>query len=74
MNIQKLINFIIGLGFEEYGSFNEGELQHDILTCLKGKYDGEVVDIYWNFKTGEVAKIEQSTQLKDQSVTLTLPI
>lgn len=52
-------------GFELYGSFNEG-LQHDIFTCLKGKYDGEVIDIYWDYNTGEIKSIDYSTQTKGQ--------
>lgn len=57
-------------GFELYGSFNEG-LQHDIWTCLKGKYDGEVIDIYWNYKTGEVHTVDYSCQLPNQKSTFT---
>jgi hypothetical protein len=74
MNVQKLINLILPLGFDEYGSFNEGEMQHDIFTCLKGKYDGEVVDIYWDYSSGEVIKVEQSTQRFNQSPQLILTV
>ena len=64
--IQTLLNSAHKFGFEQYGSFNEGELQHDILTCTKGKFDGEVIDIYYNYKNGLVNKIEYSTQFIGQ--------
>lgn len=52
-------------GFQFYGSFNEG-LQHDIMTCMKGKYDGEVIDIYYDYITGDVKNVEYSTQFNGQ--------
>lgn len=48
-NINSLIVQATKAGFDSYGSFNEGDYQHEILTCIKGKYSGEVVDIYYNF-------------------------
>ncbi len=76
MQIQKLSDMIQALGFKEYGSFNEEDGQHDILTCTErgNKYDGEVVDLYWDYKTGEVTKVEQSTQFMDQQPTLALNV
>lgn len=53
-------------GFETYGSFNEGRLQHDILTCTNGKYDGEVIDIYYDPSNGSVSKVSHSAQFKSQ--------
>ena len=66
MNINTLTHTALKPGFENYGSFNEGELQHDILTCTKGKYSGEVIDLYYDYYTGEVSNIEYSTQFKGQ--------
>jgi len=66
--IQQLLNIADKAGFKSYGSFNEG-LQHEILTCTKGKYSGEVIDIYWDYKTGKVDNIEYSTQFKGQEPT-----
>jgi len=65
-NINDFIATAAKSGFESYGSFNEGDLQHDILTCTKGKYDGEVIDLYYNYHTGEVSNIEYSSQFKGQ--------
>jgi len=65
-NINQLIATAAKSGFEPYGSFNEGENQHDILTCIKGKYSGEVIDIYSDYQSGNVNKIEYSTQFKGQ--------
>jgi len=66
MKIQEFINTANKSKFNEYGSFNEGGLQHDILTCLEGKYSGEVIDIYYNWDSGEISKVEYSTQFKGQ--------
>ena len=63
--IQDLLNVAAKSGFDIYGSFNEG-LQHEILTCTKGKYNGEVLDIYWDYKTGLVHTVDYSTQFIGQ--------
>lgn len=68
-NINTLVSMAAKSGFEPYGSFNEGEFQHDILTCTKGKYSGEVIDIYSDYQSGNVSKIEYSTQFKGQDPT-----
>jgi hypothetical protein len=68
-NVNQLIATAAKSGFEVYGSFNEGELQHEILTCTKGKFDGEVIDLYYDYNTGDVAKVEYSTQFKGQQPT-----
>lgn len=65
-NINQLISAAYKAGFEVYGSFNEGDSQHEILTCMKGKYDGEVIDLYYDYNTGNVSKIEYSAQFKGQ--------
>lgn len=66
MKINSIITTANKNGFESYGSFNEGDEQHEILTCTKGKYDGEVIDIYYDFNTGEVFRSEVSTQFANQ--------
>lgn len=71
--IQPLLNLAAKSGFEMYGSFNEG-LQHEILTCTKGKFSGEVIDIYWDYKTGLVHTVDYSTQFKGQSPIFTFPV
>jgi len=63
--IQDLLSTAQKSGFQAYGSFNEG-LQHEILTCTKGKFDGEVLDIYWDYKTGVVHTVDYSSQFKGQ--------
>ena len=65
-NINTLVAVAEKNGFEFYGSFNEDGLQHDILTCLKGKFNGEVIDLYYNYRTGEVSQIAHSTQFNGQ--------
>ncbi len=64
-SVQSLLNLAAKAGFEVYGSFNEG-LQHEILTCTKGKYSGETIDIYWDYKTGAVHTIDHATQFRGQ--------
>jgi len=68
-NINQLLAVASKNGFNSYGSFNEGELQHDTLTCLKGRYNGEVIDIYYDYNTGSVTSVEYSTQFKGQEST-----
>ena len=72
-NIQDLLNTASKAGFKLYASFNEG-LQHEILTCTNGKYSGEVIDIYWNYKTGLVHTVDYSTQFKGQDPTFTFQV
>ena len=61
-HISQLIAQAARAGFDSYGSFNEGNLQHEILTYTNGKHSGEVIDIYYYFDTGEVKSIEYSNQ------------
>ena len=68
-NINSLSAFIEKLGFKLYGSFNETEpsevpIQHDIYTCIKGKYSGDVIDVYYNYNTGQIHHKEVSSQFK----------
>lgn len=63
-NINQLIALAAKSGFDTYGSFKEEDFQHDILTCTKGKYDGQVIDLYYDYYTGNVAKVEYSTQFR----------
>lgn len=72
-NVNTLVSHAAKSGFEPYGSFNEGECQHDILTCAKGKYSGEVIDIYSDYQSGNVNRIEYSTQFKGQEATFKFP-
>lgn len=65
LNIKDVLKKAGKAKFEHYGSFNEG-LQHEILTCTKGEYSGEVIDIYWNYYTGIVHTIDYSCQFKGQ--------
>ena len=67
--INSLIATATKAGFESYGSFNEGELQHDILTCTKGKYSGEVIDLYYFYSNGFINEIQYSTQFHGQPST-----
>jgi len=62
--INQLIALATKNGFESYGSFNEGDSQHEILTCTKGKFSGEVIDLYYDYSSGNVVKVEYSTQFR----------
>jgi len=66
MTYQEIISKSSKAKFYNYASFNEDELQHDILTCKEGKHDGEVIDIYYNFYSGVVKSAEVSTQFINQ--------
>lgn len=45
---------------------NRPEIMHEIFTCVYGCYDGEVVDLFFDYFTGEIVNIEYSTQFKWQ--------
>lgn len=68
MTILQVFAQAVPVGFESYATFNERELDHEILTCTKGQYNGEVIDVYYDL-SGTVTKIEQSTQFKGQQPT-----
>lgn len=68
-SVNQLIATAAKAGFETYECFNEGEFQHEILTCTKGKYSGEVIDLYYDFYTGKLNRVEYSTQFVGQSPT-----
>ena len=70
-SVSKLIAIALNQGFDHYGSFNEEDYQHEILLCNKGKYDGEVIDLYSEWYTGEILKVEYSCQTKTQKPTFT---
>jgi len=42
----------------------DAAIMHDIYTCNSGEYKGEIVDIFYNFDTDQVIKIEYSNQFK----------
>ncbi len=68
--VSQLISKAEKSGFQSYGSFNEGDdIQHDILTCTCGKFNGEVIDLYYDFYTGAVSKIEITSQFTGQQPT-----
>lgn len=53
-------------GFQEYLDVREENHQHLILTCTKGKYDGEVIDILYKYENGQVFQIDHSSQFPNQ--------
>ncbi len=62
-NINEVANKLNQDGFDEYGSFNEGEFQHDTYTCTNGgEYCGQVVDVYYDWHGGQVSKVESYSQ------------
>lgn len=67
LHYQDLMNSLDQNNFDLYLStqsleHSDGNILHDIYTCTKGKYSSDVVDIYYNFGTDEVIKIEYSNQ------------
>jgi len=56
-NLNSTINNLISNGFEEYlntwekwTAYDEKDMNHIIMNCTKGEYDGWVCDIYFNEK------------------------
>lgn len=74
LHVNSLVSLAERSGFESYGSFNEGDCQHDILTCLRGKFDGEVIDIWYNYHTGIASKVEVSCQFSGQVAQFKFPV
>lgn len=60
-NLNSIINQATKQKFTEYLDTNEfGAYRHLIMTCLKGKHNGEVIDIFYTDKG--VFNIEHSCQ------------
>ena len=59
-------------GFESYSDFRHEDTPQwrvETLTCTKGKYSGEVLDITYEDNTGIVVDVKYSTQFKGQKPT-----
>lgn len=60
--INQITSDLKSKGFQEYGDFSHPDrieykdINQFYMTCLKGKYEGDVAEIWYNFKTGEVVK------------------
>jgi hypothetical protein len=63
-NVNQLISQAIKSGFESYGNFRteDDSVQRETLTCTKGKFSGEVIDIDYNYQSGEILKTTVSSQ------------
>lgn len=59
MHIDKLQAICNSAGFEDYGDFEteEREIRNSIMTCIKGEFSGEVIEIYYNYHTGGIVKV-----------------
>ena len=68
MTIQELINKAEKNGFEIYldcphpDLFEHPKTNCIILTCINGKYDGQVIDGFYNYHTGIVTKVSMYSQ------------
>lgn len=73
MKIQNLISEATKSNFEEYldcphpDKYEYPNINCLIMTCMKGIYDGEVVEANWNHKTGEVVSYQIYSQFKGVS-------
>lgn len=69
-NLKSLAPFIEKLGFQLYGSFNEDtdqdevDIQHETYTCTRGKYNGDVIDVYYDYNTGKIFHKEICSQFR----------
>jgi hypothetical protein len=66
-NVNKLSEILESKGFDLYLStkslkHEERNIVHDIYTCTNGKFDGEVVDVHYNFETGLIHDVATSSQ------------
>lgn len=70
-NYQTISNLLESKKFDLYLSIkslkhDERNILHDIYTCTNGAFNGEVVDIYYNFENDEIKRIEVSSQFHTQ--------
>ena len=62
MNINQIIKELEKNGFQSYGDFSHPDsfeykgINQCYFTCLSGKYDGDVVELWYNWQTGEITK------------------
>lgn len=59
-------------GFQSYSDFAHEDIKGwrvETLTCIKGKYSGEVLDITYEDNTGIIVDVVYSTQFKGQEPT-----
>jgi hypothetical protein len=63
LKYQKVCQILEDNEFECYVSSKiNNKITQDIYTCTKGKFSGEVVDIYYNYVNDEVYEIAYSSQ------------
>ena len=68
---QLLSTLLENKGFELYLStksleHQESNILHDIFTCTKGIFNGEVVDVHYNIGNDEIKQISVSSQFHTQ--------
>lgn len=63
LKYQKICQILEDNEFECYVSSKiSSYIQQDIYTCTSGKFNGEVVDIYYNYVSDDVYEISYSSQ------------
>jgi len=79
-NVNKLSEILESKKFDLYLStkslkHEERNILHDIYTCTEGIFDGEVVDVHYNYETGIIHDLATSSprHTKDGGAYETLP-
>lgn len=79
-NVNNLSNLLESKRFDLYLStkslkHEERNILHDIYTCTEGVFNGEVVDVHYNFETGLIHDVAVSSQFhtEDGGSYLTTP-
>lgn len=70
-NLATLYVLLESKGFDLYLStksiqYDERNILHDIYTCTKGAFNGEVIDIHYNFENNEIKQIGVSSQFHNE--------
>lgn len=61
-NINEMVNYLESKGFQHYGDFRHPDfieykdLNQLYMTCMKGDYNGDVAEIWYNVNTGGIVK------------------
>lgn len=62
--LNTIISEATAAGFLSYGNFRteDDNIQCETLTCTEGDYSGEVIDIYYDYYTGNVTRVDHYSQ------------
>lgn len=76
--VKQIEDEAIASGFEYYSDFaHPDRIEHQMtniltLICIKGKYNGDVIDVWYKYDTGEVIHTSVYSQFHNTKPTFTI--